>query len=138
MHLRTMNGVRRIICTMASRCCFFSHIQKKGRPALSSALNKHNDQHIATNTQKPRLYVCSTRLAHFGFSGFPRVPFKIGDVHLCAANHLIRCEQLLSHFNLLAFCWKNRGLPRLCGLNHGGHDDHADRHITRRCQSSTS
>jgi hypothetical protein len=46
-----MNGVRRIICTMASRCCFFSHIQKKGRPALSSALNKHNDQHIATNTQ---------------------------------------------------------------------------------------
>jgi hypothetical protein len=93
-------GLRQIFCTMASNCCFFSHT-KKGRLDLSSALNKHNNQHIATNTQKPRLYVCSTRLAHLGFSGFP----KFHSNWRCPSLLVITWfyEQLLSSFNLLGF-----------------------------------
>jgi hypothetical protein len=46
-----MNGVEADYLYNGIQMLLFSHIQKKGRPALSSALNKHNDQHIATNTQ---------------------------------------------------------------------------------------
>lgn len=100
---------------MASRCCFSSHATKKRMPGsfLLRSSKHNNNQHIATKYSKNQdcTYVVRAWRTSVSVRFPPKFHSKLEgrSVHLCPGNHhLIPCEQLLSPFNLLGVCWKNR------------------------------